>query len=136
MSKAVVVVLTAEEFGSLASAAAATARNNLKAADRLLAGGFWPQARALAVLAYEEAGKSWLCTTAMLSPDDMREQLPVGELNWHVSKLTSARTLTAFLSLLRTENATLPLAADLLAELTELAGEDETSKERCLYTDY
>jgi len=50
-------------LADLALAAAQTARRHLSAAEHLLAGGFWPEAYAIAATGFEEAGKAWLADT-------------------------------------------------------------------------
>lgn len=60
-----------DSLGQLAQAAAETARSHLDAAEVLLAHGYWPQARALAVLAFEEAGKAYMAVaSAEVQPAD------------------------------------------------------------------
>ena len=57
-------VLDVDALGDLAVTAAANGRRLLDDAEILLKRGRWPTAYSLAVLAFEEAGKSWLCIIA------------------------------------------------------------------------
>ena len=137
MGKATNPVPDVNALGDLAAAAARTARSHLTAAEHLLDGGFWPQARAFAVLALEEAGKALLCTTAMLAPEQVREYFPFGDLSWdHVGKLGVGHSIGAFLSFVRDGDNAPVTAAQALAELENLARDDNEGKQLGLYADY
>jgi len=83
----------AHSLGQLAQAAAETARSHLDEAEVLLVHGSWPQARALAVPAFEEAGKAYLWLIALLAPYPLREKFPFRELDWnHQWKLAAAHS--------------------------------------------
>ena len=61
-----------DALGDFALAAVRNARRLLDDdADLLLRRGRWPSAYSLAVLAFEEAGKAWMCIIAMMVPDDV-----------------------------------------------------------------
>jgi AbiV family abortive infection protein len=63
-----------DTLGDFALASVRNARRLLEDADLLLRRGRWPSAYSLAVLAFEEAGKAWMCITAMMVPDDVRPE--------------------------------------------------------------
>lgn len=137
MSKASIPVPDVEVLGDLAMAASRTARSHLTAAEILIDGGCWPQARALAVLALEEAGKAVLCTTAMLAPDEMRQQFPFGDLRRdHLGKLSAGHSIRALLAYFRGGDNSPPTAAEALTALEDLAREDNEGKKLGLYADY
>jgi hypothetical protein len=91
-----------DALGELANEAAANARRLLTDADILIRRRRWPTAYSLAVLAFEEAGKAWLCVNAMFMPDEVRPDFPFGEfLGGHLWKLTAARGMADMLAFIR-----------------------------------
>ncbi len=137
MGKAKTPVPDAPVLGDLASAAARAARSHLAAAEYLLEGKFWPQARALAVLAVEEAGKAFLCTTAMLAPEEMRQLFPFGDLDRdHVGKLSVGHSIRAQLAFFKGGDTAPSTMTEAVAELEDLAREDNRGKQLGLYADY
>jgi AbiV family abortive infection protein len=127
----------ADSLGKLAQAAAETARSHLDAADVLLAHGFWPQARALAVLAFEEAGEAYMWLIALLAPYPLREKFPFRDLDWnHQWKLKAAQTIRSTLLILRGDQGAPDNAAAAWAELEDLARGKDDAKQRSMYTDY
>jgi len=127
----------ADSLGRLAQAAAETARSHLDAAEVLLAHGFWPQARALAVLAFEEAGKAYLWLIALLAPYPLREKFPFRDLDWnHQWKLKAAQTIRSTLRILRGDQEAPDNAAAAWTELEDLARGKDDAKQRSMYTDY
>jgi AbiV family abortive infection protein len=124
-------------LGDFAKASADTARSHLKAAQCLLHGEFWGPAHAIAVIAFEEIGKAWLSTIAMLSPNELREEFPFGDLERnHQVKLSAARSVRALLTVVRGGEGAPRDVAEALADLEVLAREDNQAKQRGLYTDY
>jgi AbiV family abortive infection protein len=124
-------------LSDFSKAAADTARSHLQAAKCLLDGKCWGQARSIAVIAFEEAGKAWLSTIAMLAPDELRQEFPWRALGWdHLGKLHAARSLHAFLVLLRGGTNAPPSMAEAWAGLEALARDDNAAKQDGLYTDY
>lgn len=79
----------ADVLAELALAAAKTAHTHIDAAECLLTGEFWPEAYAIAAFSFEEAGKAWLAAQEILSPEELREQVPL-DLQRHVVKLRAA----------------------------------------------
>ena len=127
----------ADALGRFAKVAAETARGHLRAAKWLLDGEFWGQARSLAVIAFEEIGKAWMCVVAMLSPDELRQELPIADLNWdHVGKLSAAHSLHALLAFVRGDADAAPSIAEAVADLDALSRRDNAAKQRGLYADY
>jgi AbiV family abortive infection protein len=127
----------ADTLSGFSKLAADTARSHLRAAESLLRGEFWGQARSIAVIAFEEAGKAWLSVMAMLSPDELKQQFPFGDLEWnHQWKLGAARSMRKLLAIVRSGDDLSPNAAEALADLDALAREDNAAKQRGLYTDY
>jgi AbiV family abortive infection protein len=124
-------------LGDFAMASATTARSHLQAAVCLLHGEFWGPAHAVAVIAFEEIGKAWLSTIAMLSPDELRQEFPFGDLERnHQVKLSAARSVRALLTVVRGDQGAPRNVAEALADLGTLAREDNQAKQRGLYTDY
>jgi AbiV family abortive infection protein len=127
----------ADALGGFAKVAAETARSHLRAAKWLLDGKFWGQARSLAVIAFEEIGKAWMCVMAMLSPDELRQEFPIADLKWdHVGKLSAAHSLHAFLAFVRGDAGAPPSMAEAVADLDALSRRDNTAKQGGLYADY
>ncbi len=88
-----------DALGDFALAAARNARRLLDDAELLLKRGRSPSAYSLAVLAFEEAGKAWMCVVAMMVPDDVRPEWPYGDLiTRHVDKLLAAHVMAHMLA--------------------------------------
>jgi AbiV family abortive infection protein len=101
MSKAVPVP-DLDALGDLAIAAAKNSRRLLDDADLLLKRGRWPTAYSVAVLAFEEAGKAWLCVIAMMVPDGTREEYPfAGMIGAHLDKLMAAHAMAHMHAVIR-----------------------------------
>jgi AbiV family abortive infection protein len=125
-----------QELGDFALAAERNASRLLADAELLLRHERWPSAYSLAVLAFEEVGKSWLCVIPMMVPDDIRPEWPFRQLTAsHSDKLMAAllmgRMLRAFIR-----------GEDMIASMMEvaetveiLAREQNKAKQRGLYTD-
>jgi hypothetical protein len=66
-----------------------------------------------------------------------RAEFPFGDLEWdHRWKLGAARSVRALLAYVRSGEGVLLSAAEAVADLNSLASEDNTAKQRGLYTDY
>jgi AbiV family abortive infection protein len=65
------------EFAIVASE---NARRLLTDAENLLTRGGWPTSYSLAVLALEEAGKSWLCMIGLAMPGELKAEFPFREM--------------------------------------------------------
>jgi AbiV family abortive infection protein len=123
-------------LGDFALAAARNARRLLGDADLLLAHGRWPSAYSLAVLAFEEAGKAWMCVTAMMVPDDVRPEWPYGELiARHADKLLAAHVMAHMLTCAIDGRHMIDGLADIGEDLEELAREHNQAKQRGFYAD-
>jgi len=133
MSKAVPDL---DAIGDLAITAAKNSRRLLHDAELLLSRGRWPTAHAIAVLAFEEAGKAWLCVVAMLMPDDARDEFPFGDLDWdHRWKLGAAHGMAAMLAFIRADSNAPPAIMRAADELEALARQDNEAKKRGFYAD-
>lgn len=119
----------------LARQAAGTARSHLDAAKFLLTGKFWPQAYALAAVGFEEAGKGWIATLKVLSPTDLRDQLPADLGRDHVVKLEAAYSILAMLQFANGIPNSSVSAANVLAGVEGLALKAHAGSQRGLYTD-
>ncbi len=125
-----------DALGDFALAAARNARRLLDDADLLLRRGRWPSAYSLAVLAFEEAGKAWMCITAMMVPDDVRPEWPYGDLiTTHVDKLMAAHVMAQMLASATSGRDIITDLADVGENLDELAREHNQAKQRGLYAD-
>lgn len=126
-----------DALGELANEAAANARRLLTDADILIRRRRWPTAHSLAILAFEEAGKAWLCVNAMLMPDEVRPEFPLGEfLSGHLWKLTAARGMADMLAFIRGGPGAPTRILQAADVLESLARADNQAKQRGLYADY
>jgi len=125
-----------ETLGELAITVTKNSRRLLDDADLLLKRGRWPTAYSLAVLAFEEAGKAWLCVIAMMVPADTREEYPfAGMIGAHLDKLMAAHAMAHMDAFLRGgANAPKSMVA-VGEELETLAREHNRAKQRGLYAD-
>jgi AbiV family abortive infection protein len=125
-----------DSLGALALAAARNSRRLLDDAELLLNHGRRPSAYSLAVLAFEEAGKAWLCIVAMMVPADVRPDWPHDDLiARHVDKLMAAHMMVSMLSYAyRGQDVILNLIS-MSEHLEELAREHNQAKQRGLYVD-
>lgn len=122
--------------GDFALAAARNARRLLDDAELLLKRGRSPSAYSLAVLAFEEAGKAWMCVIAMMVPDDARPEWPYGELiTRHVDKLMAAHVMAHMLASASSGQDMIASLAGIGENLEELAREHNQAKQRGLYAD-
>jgi AbiV family abortive infection protein len=125
-----------DALGAFALAAARNARRLLDDAELLLKRGRWPSAYSLAVLAFEEAGKAWMCVIAMMVPDDVRPEWPYGELiTKHVDKLMAAHVMAHMLASASKGEDVIASLVDVGENLEELAREHNQAKQRGLYAD-
>jgi AbiV family abortive infection protein len=125
-----------DALGDFALAAARNARRLLDDADLLLRRGRWPSAYSLAVLAFEEAGKAWLCVIAMMVPGDVRPDWPYGDLiTRHVDKLMAAHVMAHIFASASTGQDVIASLTDIGGSLEELAREHNQAKQRGLYAD-
>jgi len=126
-----------DALGDFALAAVRNARRLLDDdADLLLRRGRWPSAYSLAVLAFEEAGKAWMCIIAMIVPDDVRPEWPYGDLiTTHVDKLMAAHVMAHMLASATSGRDMITDLADVGENLEELAREHNQAKQRGLYAD-
>jgi AbiV family abortive infection protein len=135
MSKAVQVP-ELDALGDFAIAAAKNSRRLLEDAELLASRGRWPGAYSYAILAFEEAGKAWLCIIAMLMPDNSRAEFPFGDLDWdHTWKLGAAHGMVFMLAFLRGgDNAPESILQDGHV-LDALARQHNQAKQRGIYAD-
>lgn len=125
-----------DALGEFALAAAKNARRLLDDAELLLKRGRSPSAYSLAVLAFEEAGKAWMCVVAMMVPDDIRPDWPYGDLiTRHVDKLMAAHVMAHMLASASSGQDVITSLADIGKSLEELAYEHNQAKQRGLYAD-
>jgi AbiV family abortive infection protein len=125
-----------DALGDFALAAVRNARRLLDDADLLLRRGRWPSAYSLAVLAFEEAGKAWMCIIAMMVPDDVRPEWPYGDLiTTDVDKLMAAHVMAHMLASATSGRDMITDLADVGENLEELAREHNHAKQRGLYAD-
>jgi len=109
---------------------------HLAAAEILLSQDCWPQAQALAVFSYEEAGKACLRLVQMQSPDSLDRfwQLGDAEPAQHVRKLTAAQAIHLLIRVVAGDGASGP-AVDAAEELHRLALDYHAKRQRSLYVD-
>jgi AbiV family abortive infection protein len=125
-----------EALGRFALAAARNARRLLDDAELLLKRGSSPSSYSLAVLAFEEAGKAWMCVTAMMVADDVRPEWPYADLiTKHVDKLMAAHVMAHMLASASIGEDVIASLADIGENLEELAREHNQAKQRGLYAD-
>jgi AbiV family abortive infection protein len=123
-------------LADFAMAAIRNARRLLDDAELLLNRGRGPSAYSLAVLAFEEAGKAWLCVIAMMVPDHVRPEWPHGDLiNKHVDKLMAAHVMAHMLASAISGQDMIASLADIGENLEELARTHDKAKQRGLYVD-
>jgi AbiV family abortive infection protein len=123
-------------LGDLANEAAANARRLLADANILINRRRWPTAYSLAILAFEEAGKAWLCINAMMAPDEVRPQFPFGELaGGHLWKLAAAHGMADMLAFIRGGPDAPSRIGQALDVVESLARADNRAKQRGLYAD-
>jgi len=136
MGKANVPMPGSDAVGQLARAAAENARRLLDDADLLVKRGRWPNAYSLAVLAFEEAGKAWVCTNAMLVPEEAQPDFPFGELvGGHLWKLQAAHGMAGILAYIRGGDGAPASLLEVMDVLDSLAREENRAKQRGLYAD-
>lgn len=125
-----------DALGDFALAAARNARRLLEDAELLLKRGRSPSAYSLAVLAFEEAGKAWMCVIAMMVPDDVRPEWPYGDLiARHVDKLMAAHVMAHMFASASSGQDVIASLAEVGESLEELAREHNQAKQRGLYAD-
>jgi AbiV family abortive infection protein len=125
-----------DALGGLAIAAAQNSRRLLGDAELLASRGRWPGAYSSAILAFEEAGKSWLCVIAMLLPDDSRIEFPFGDLDWdHTWKLGAAHGMAFRLACIRGGDSAPDSIFQDARVLEALAREHNQAKQRGMYAD-
>ncbi len=121
----------------LAVAAGENARRLLDDTEILLKHGRWPTAYSLAVLAFEEAGKSWLCVITMLMQEELKDQVDFGgKSTGHLEKLQAARMMAGLLDFVKGRPRAAAAYLDALEALEELARQDNLAKQRGLYADF
>jgi AbiV family abortive infection protein len=125
-----------DTLGDLAITVAKNSRRLLDDADLLLKRGRWPTAYSLAVLAFEEAGKAWLCVTAMMVPAAAREEYPfAGMTGAHLDKLMAAHAMAHMHAFLRGGASAPKTMINVGEDLETLAREHNRAKQRGLYAD-
>jgi AbiV family abortive infection protein len=125
-----------DALGDFGLAAARNARRLLEDAELLLKRGRSPSAYSLAVLAFEEAGKAWMCVMAMMVPDDVRPDWPHGDLiSRHVDKLMAAHVMACIFTSANNGRDVIASLGDIGESLEELAREHNRAKQRGLYID-
>jgi AbiV family abortive infection protein len=125
-------------LGEFAVVAAANSRRLLTDAENLLARGGWGTAYSLAVLAFEEAGKSWLCLIGLIMPGELKAAFPFGELvSSHLYKLQAARMIAPMLAfIMGGPDAAMTGFMEAIEALDDLAREDNRAKQRGIYADF
>jgi AbiV family abortive infection protein len=125
-----------DALGDFALAAARNARRLLGDAEVLFKHGRWPSAYSLAVLAFEEAGKAWMCVITMMLPDDVRPEWPFGDgMAKHVDKLMAALAMAHLFASASGGQDVIASLAEVSEGLEELAREHDKAKQRGFYTD-
>lgn len=123
-------------LGDLALAATRNARRLLGDAELLLKRGRFPSAYSLAVLAFEEAGKAWMCIMAMMVPDNIRPEWPYGELMAkHADKLMAAHVMADMLASASSGRDMIASLAEVGENLEKLARDHDKAKQRGFYAD-
>jgi AbiV family abortive infection protein len=123
-------------LGAFALAASRNARRLLADAELLLKFGRSPSAYSIAVLAFEEAGKAWMCVIAMMVPDEARPEWPYGDLiAKHIDKLMAAHVMAHMLTSANSGQNVITSLASVAGNLNELAREYNQAKQRGLYAD-
>jgi AbiV family abortive infection protein len=125
-----------DALADFAMAATRNARRLLDDAELLLSRGRSPSAYSLAVLAFEEAGKAWMCAMAMMVPGAIRPDWPYGELiSKHVDKLMAAHAMAHMLASASRGQDMVTSLAEVGENLEELARMHDKAKQRGLYAD-
>lgn len=124
-------------LAEFAIVAGTNARRLLTDAEHLLTRGGWPTAYSLAVLAFEEAGKSWLCLVGLLMPGELKAVFPFGELvGSHRYKLQAARMIAPFLAFIRGGvDAAVAAFTEAVDAMADLARRDDLAKQHGFYAD-
>jgi AbiV family abortive infection protein len=125
-------------LGEFAIVSGANARRLLTDAETLLTRGGWGSAYSLAVLAFEEAGKSWLCLMGLIMPDEIKAKFPFGELvASHRYKLYAARMIAPLLAFMKDgPQAAVASFIEAIDTMEDLAREDNLAKQRGIYADF
>jgi AbiV family abortive infection protein len=127
--------INADVLAELAMAAAKTARTHIAAADYLLTRKFWPEAYAIAAVGFEEAGKAWLAAQEILSPEELREQVPLDLGRDHIGKLRAAYTMLMIVRYITGYGDVPPDAMAVLARVDKLASKAHAARQRGLFAD-
>lgn len=137
MAKTKTPLPDASVLAEFAIVAGKNARRLLTDAEHLLTRGGWPTAYSLAVLAFEEAGKSWLCLVDLLMPGELKAMFPYGELvGSHRYKLQAARTIAPFLVFIRGGvDAAVAAFTEAIDAMADLARRDDLAKQHGFYAD-
>jgi AbiV family abortive infection protein len=123
-------------LGEFAIVAGKNARRLLTDAENLLTRGGAPTAYSLAVLAFEEAGKSWLCVNGIAIPGELKAEYPFGELvGSHLYKLQAARMIAPWLAFIKSGQAAVAGFMEAVEAMEGLAREDNLAKQRGFYAD-
>ncbi len=124
-------------LGEYAIAAAENARRLLTDAETLLTRGGFPTAYSLAVLAFEEAGKSWMSLVGLVMPGELRAEFPFGKLvSSHRDKLQAARMIAPWLTFItRGPDAAAAGLIEAIDAMEDRAREDDLAKQRGFYVD-
>lgn len=125
----------ADVLAHLALAAAKAADTHIDAAEYLLTRESWPEAYALAAFSFEEAGKAWLAAQEILSPEELREQVPLDLGRDHVGKLRAAYTMLTIVRYITGYGDVPPDAMAALARVDELASKAHAARQRGLFAD-
>ncbi|MGH3538754.1 MAG: AbiV family abortive infection protein [Pseudonocardiaceae bacterium] len=119
------------ELEALAHAAFTNSQRLLTNAELLLDNGSWPVAHALATLALEEVGKSFLCIFASANPEPFREDFWTA-FRSHTVKIQMAHVVLAPLA-----DTTRPRPFfQAIEAFGQAAKADHSTKMRGLYADY
>ena len=125
-----------DALGAFALAATRNARRLVGDAEILLKRGRAPSAYSLAVLAFEEAGKAWLCVVTMGIPDEIRADWPHGDLiATHVDKLMAAHAMARMLASAISGRDMFTSLEDVAEDLERLARGHNQDKQRGFYAD-
>jgi AbiV family abortive infection protein len=123
-------------LGEFALAAASNSGRLIRDAELLASRGSYPTASSLAILAFEEAGKAWLCVQTMMVPSAYRSEYPLGELMArHTDKLMAAHAQAAFFRLHSGEIGAWGYLAGVFSDIERLACEHDKLKQQGFYAD-
>lgn len=120
-----------QELETLAHAAFMNSRHQLASAELLLERAHWPVAHALATLALEEIGKSFLCMFASTNPEPFRAVFWKVFVS-HTIKLQIAHVALAPMA----AGAASQRAHEAILAFSQMAKADHATKMRGLYVDY